>query len=103
MRFWPATLPAQLDYERLREQTLRGVLPVGAEAERFRRGGLVALIRRPSSLALPVVATVVAVPRPRWSPYDDPRLAALADAYDLLTRSECAADLAWRMEGTTCE
>ncbi len=103
MRFWPATLPAQRDYERLREQALSGVLPLGAEAERFRRGGLAALIRRPISLALPLVATVVEVPRPRWSPYEDPRLAALADAYDLLACSEHAADLVGRMEGALCE
>lgn len=102
MRSWPAGQPAQLDYERLREQALSGVVPVGTEAERFRRGGLVALIRRPISLGPPLVATVV-VRRPRWSPYEDPRLAALADAYELLTSSECAADLAWRMEGATCE
>lgn len=103
MRFWPATAPAQRDYERLREQALGGVLPMGAEAERFRRGGLVALIRRPISLAAPLVATLVEVPRPRWSPYEDPRLAALADAYALLTSSDGAADLAGRMEGATCE
>ncbi len=103
MRFWPATAPAQLDYERLRERALSGVLLVGAEAERFRRGGLAALIRTPISLAPPLVTSMVEVPRPRWSPYADPRLAALADAYDLLTSSECAADLAGRKESAICE
>jgi hypothetical protein len=29
MRFWPAIQPAQLDYERLRELALTGVLLVG--------------------------------------------------------------------------
>jgi hypothetical protein len=101
MRFWPATQPAQVDYERLRERALSGALLVGAEAERFGRGGLAALIRKPTAGAPPLVATLVEVPRPRWSPYQDPRLAALADAYDLLMLS--AADLAWRTEGATCE
>ncbi len=55
MLFWPATQPAQLDYERLRELALTGVLLVGPEAERFRRGGLAALIRR-QSLSMPTLA-----------------------------------------------
>lgn len=84
MRFWPATQPAQLDYERLRELALAGVLLVGPEAERFRCGGLAALIRKPSSSMSALAASLVPVPRPRWSPYEDPRLTALADAYDLL-------------------
>jgi hypothetical protein len=82
-RFWPATQPALLDYERLRELALVGVLLVGPEAECFRRGGLAALIRKPSSMAA-LAASLVPVPRPRWSPYEDPRLSALADAYELL-------------------
>ncbi len=84
MRFWPATQPAQLDYERLRELALAGVLLVEPEAERFWRGGLAALIRKPSSSMPALAASLVPVPRPRWSPYEDPRLSALADAYDLL-------------------
>jgi hypothetical protein len=85
MRFWPATDPAQLDYERLREIALAGAPLAGLVAERLERGGLVALIRRPCSSPPRLVATLVEVPRPRWSPYEDPRLDALADAYDLLT------------------
>lgn len=84
MRFWPATQPAQLDYERLRELALAGVLLLGPEAERFWRGGLAGLIRKPSSSMPALAASLVPVPRPRWSPYEDPRLSALADAYDLL-------------------
>jgi len=83
-RFWPATQPAQLDYERLRELALPGVLLAGPEAERFRRGRLAELIRRPSSSMPALAASLVPVPRPRWSPYEDPRLSALADAYELL-------------------
>jgi len=84
MRFWPAVDPAQLDYERLREMALAGTLLVGPQAERFQRGGLMALIKKPTSSALPLIARLVEVPRPRWSPYVDPRLEALADAYALL-------------------
>ena len=85
MRFWPAADPAQLDYERLREMALAGSLLIGPAAERFQHAGLAALIRRPSSKTSRLVATLVEVPRPRWSPYADPRLDALADAYSLLT------------------
>ena len=84
MCFWPATERAQLDYERLRQMALAGTHLIGPEANRFQHGGLRALIRRPSSAALPLIATLVEVPRPRWSPYLDPRLEALADAYALL-------------------
>lgn len=85
MRFWPATDSAQLDYEHLREMALAGTLLVGPQAERFQRGGLMALIKKPTSRAPNLIATLVEVPRPRWSPYEDPRLEALADAYVLLT------------------
>ncbi len=84
MRFWPAVDPAQLDYERLREMALAGTLLVGPQAERFQRGGLMALIKKPTSSAPPLIAMLVEAPRPRWSPYVDPRLEALADAYALL-------------------
>jgi hypothetical protein len=84
MRFWPAIDPAQFDYERLREMALAGTLLVGPQAEHFQRGGLMALIKKPTSSALPLIARLVEVPRPRWSPYVDPRLEALADAYALL-------------------
>lgn len=85
MRFWPAADPAQLDYEHLRALALAGALLAGPQAERFHRGGLIALIQRPTAHLLPLRATMVAVPRPRWSPYADPRLEALADAYALVT------------------
>jgi hypothetical protein len=84
MRFWPATDRAQLDYERLREMALAGTSLIGPAANRFQHGGLLALSRRPSSAAPHLMATLVEVPRPRWSPYLDPRLDALADAYALL-------------------
>jgi hypothetical protein len=84
MRFWPAIDPAQLDYEHLRALALAGTLLVGPQAKRFQRGGLMALIQRPTATVL-LSATIVEVPRPRWAPYVDPRLEILADAYDLLT------------------
>ena len=84
MRFWPATDRAQLDYERLREMALAGTSLIGPAANRFQHGGLLALIRRPSSAGPQLIATLVEVPRPRWSPYVDPRLDALADAYALV-------------------
>jgi hypothetical protein len=84
MRFWPAIDPVQLEYERLREMALAETRFIGPEAERFQHGGLVALIRRPGSSGFRLIATLVEVPRPRWSPYSDPRLDALADAYALL-------------------
>ena len=93
MRFWPATDPAQCDYEHLRALALAGTLLVGPQAERFQRGGLRALIQRPTAPARPFSATVVEVPRPRWTPYADPRLEVLADAYALLTAA--APDLTW--------
>lgn len=82
--FWPAIEPAQLEYERLRELALTEVLMAGPQAERFRRGGLAALIRRPPTSMPARLTRLVPVARPRWSPYEDPRLTALADAYDLL-------------------
>ena len=84
MRFWPATDRAQLDYEQLREMALAGTTLIGPSASRLQQGGLAALIRRPSSAAPQLIATLVEVPRPRWSPYVDPRLEVLADAYALL-------------------
>ena len=84
MHFWPATDPVQLEYERLREMALAGTGLIGPAANRFQHGGLLALIRRPSSVTPHLIATLVEVPRPRWSPYVDPRLDALADAYALL-------------------
>ena len=91
MRFWPATDPAQLDYEHLREMALAGTLLAGPQAERFQRGGLLALIKRPTSCTPRLVATLVAVPRPHWCPHDDPRLEALADAYALILLTAASA------------
>lgn len=83
MRFWPVREATQADYERLRSAVLAGIPLLGPEAERFERGGLRALIARP--VARPCfLATLVCVPRPRWSPYNDPRLDSLAEIYHLI-------------------
>lgn len=87
--FWPAADRAQVAYERLRELALADALLVGLDADRFRRGGLAALIWR-STPSPQLAATMVAVPRPRWSPYADPRLEAVADAYALLAAAAVA-------------
>ena len=85
-RFWPVCESAQADYEGLRSAALAGIPLLGQEAERFRRGGLAALIRRPTASPC-FVADLVGVPRPRWSPYSDPRLETLAEVYQLLSQS----------------
>jgi len=92
MRFWPATDPVQLEYELLREMALAGTRLIGPEAERFQHGGLLALIRRPGAAVPRLVATLIEVPRPPWSPYLDPRLDVLADAYGLLGAAAQDAD-----------
>jgi len=83
-RFWPASESAQAHYERLREAALAGLPLLGAEAERFWQGGLPALIQS-SSLGFSFLATLEAVPRPPWTPYDDPRREVLAQVYRLLS------------------
>jgi hypothetical protein len=83
-RFWPVGEAAQADYETLRRQLLStGVLPDSVAAARFARRGLVGLIAWPA--AEPVFrAELVGAPRPPWTPYDDPRLAALAAGFAVL-------------------
>ena len=84
-RFWPVSEAAQADYENLRRQVLAtGALPADClAAARFARRGLAGLIAWPA--AEPVFrAELVSAPRPPWTPYDDPRLDALAAGYALL-------------------
>ncbi|MGH2836399.1 MAG: hypothetical protein ACRDKD_09310 [Solirubrobacteraceae bacterium] len=75
--------PAQADYETLRAAVLAGVPLSSAEAARFERGGLWALIRRPSSPTV-FTASVLGASRRPWSAHADPRLDALAASYELL-------------------
>jgi hypothetical protein len=82
-RFWPVGEAAQADYETLREAVLASVAAASPASTRFARVGLAGLIVRP--VAQPVfVASVVGAARPAWTPYEDPRTAALAAGYQLL-------------------
>jgi hypothetical protein len=82
--FWPVGEAAQADYESLRSHVLSvGVLPESLAAARFARRGLAGLIAWPT--AEPVFrADLVAAPRPKWTPYADPRIDALAAGFTLL-------------------
>jgi len=86
-RRWPSTAPRQQVYERLRSAVLAtGRLPDELAAARFARRGLAGLIIWPD--AEPVfTAHWVGAARPAWTPYADPRLAALAATYRLLLDS----------------
>ena len=83
-RFWPVGEAAQADYETLRAHVLAtGAPPDSLTAARFARRGLAGLIAWPS--AEPVFdAELLGAHRPPWTPHDDPRLDALADAFALL-------------------
>ena len=83
-RFWPAGEAAQADYESLRAHVLAtGAPPDSLAAARFDRRGVAGLIAWPS--ADPVFdAALLGAHRPPWTPHDDPRLDALADAFALL-------------------
>jgi hypothetical protein len=82
-RLWPVVEAAQADYEQLRAAVLAGLVPMGAAATRFEAAGMWGLIRRPVSTAA-FTARLRGAGRPAWTPYVDPRLEALADAYNLL-------------------
>jgi hypothetical protein len=95
-RFWPVGEAAQADYETLRQHVLAtGVLPAESlPAARFTRRGLAGLIAWPG--AEPVFrAELLGAVRPPWTPYDDPRLDALAAGFAVLL--DAAATLPIRM------
>ena len=81
--FWPPSEAAQADYEALRAGALAGAPLADATAVRFARGGLAALLARPTSQP-EFVAALHGAPRPAWTPHADPRLDALAAGYRLL-------------------
>jgi len=81
--FWPPAEAAQADYELLRSAAVAGTPAVGPVAARFARAGLAGVIARPASEAS-FMATLIGARRPAWSPYGDPRLETLADAFELL-------------------
>lgn len=83
--FWPIGEAAQADYELLREAVLAGEQLQSLTAARFARRGLAGLIAWPA--AEPVyTAALVGAERARWMPHVDPRLDALAAAYELILR-----------------
>ena len=83
-QFWPVAEAAQADYETLRAHVLAtGAASDSLIAARFARCGLPGLIAWPS--AEPVFdAALLGARRPPWTPHDNPRLDALADAFALL-------------------
>jgi len=87
-RLWPVGEAAQADYENLRSAVLAGLAPVGEAATRFEAEGLRGLIRRPVAEAV-FTACLHGAARPAWTPYSDPRLEALTDAYAFLLGPSC--------------
>jgi hypothetical protein len=102
---WPASEAAQADYERLRDAVVSGGgVPHDLASARFGRRGLAGLIAWPN--ADPVFwAELVGAARPAWTPYTDPRTAALVLAYRLLLnqadhhRSQCYQGVLMVSEG----
>ena len=90
--FWPAGEPAQVDYEALRAAALAGSALCSPSAAKFDRRGLAGLIAWPDSEAA-LCATVLASPRPPWTPLADPRVDALATVYELLLSARRVPDL----------
>jgi hypothetical protein len=84
-QFWPVAEAAQADYETLRAHVLStGAASDSLIAARFARRGLPGLIAWPSSAEPIFDAALLGAARPPWTPHDDPRLDALANAFALL-------------------
>ena len=82
---WSPREAAQVEYESLRERILRGgPAEEGLLPSRFQRLGLLGLVTGPQVEPVRWQATVVGAQRPRWSPYADPRVEALADVFQYL-------------------
>jgi hypothetical protein len=84
--FWPPAEAAQADYEQLRAAVMAGCPLAGASSARFEAEGLWGLIRRPAAPAV-FTARLSGAARPPWTPYGDPRLDLLVDAYQLVLAS----------------
>ena len=95
-RFWPIGESAQADYEALRSAVLSGEALRGLAAARFARRGLAGLIAWPSAEPIYTVA-VLGAQRPPWTPRVDPRLDALAAAYELIVSVPADALVAARI------
>lgn len=80
---WSVAEGPQSDYEALRAEELDGRgFPCLARL-RFERGGLAGLILCPVTEPR-LSAVLVGARRPAWSPYEDPRVAVVAEVYGLL-------------------
>lgn len=90
-RLWPVAEAAQADYETLRAAVLVGTPLVGSAAARFDSAGLFGLIRRPVSEP-DFAARLFGARRAPWTPYGDPRLDALATAYEFILAAGDAVD-----------
>lgn len=95
-RFWPIGEAAQADYEALRTAELAGGPPRDElAAARFARRGLAGLIAWPSSEPV-YLGALVGAQRPAWSGNEDPREAALGEAYGfLVARALVPEQLEW--------
>ena len=83
-RFWPLAEAAQADYEALRAAALTGEAPRDElAAARFARRGLAGVIAWPRSEPV-YLGALVGAQRPPWSGAEDPREAALGEAYGFL-------------------
>jgi hypothetical protein len=80
---WSVTDGPQSDYESLRAAILEGRSLPDLALRCFERQGLAGLILRP--VREPVLtAVLLGAQRPPWSPYEDPRQAAMAKVYEFL-------------------
>jgi hypothetical protein len=83
-RFWPLAEASQADYEALRAAALAGERPRDElAAARLARRGLAGVIAWPSSEPV-YLGALVGARRPAWSGGEDPREAALGEAYGFL-------------------
>jgi hypothetical protein len=93
--FWPVGEAAQADYEALRTIAIAGGPLHGVAAARFDSRGVAGLIAWPA--AEPVfTARVLGASRPPWAPHTDPRVDALAAAYEFLLA--CGSEIAEAVE-----
>jgi hypothetical protein len=97
---WSPREAAQVEYESLRERILQG----GPDDERllpsrFQRLGLLGLVTAPQVEPGRWQATVIGAQRPRWSPYADPRVEALADVFQCLLEGRLPTSAVAAMEG----
>jgi hypothetical protein len=97
---WSPREAAQVEYESLRERILQGDPDQeGLLPSRFQRLGLLGLVTAAQVEPVRWQATVIGAQRPRWSPYADPRVEALADAFQYLLEGRLPTSAFAGMEG----